>query len=363
MKKIIILTTLIFSVILLYLAHVSYLYFDMMPFNEKALSIKTFDGLNCPYHPAVIYAKEGWSGYKYWMAETPYSPQAKPYRDKNECPSIHYSNDGINWEEKHNPIDSLSCEDIKNLDYFSDPHLVMRNDTIECWYRITRRHKDVDRRKDVYLLRKKSADGLNWTEREVLVSCAQDTSCLGKMVVSPAVIYKDSLYQMWYVNSEGDTRGISFAMSQNGKIWEGKTDCNIYGQERQPWHIDVTFIDGQYYLTIYDFEDITIYRSHDKHNFYKIKTSLTPSKIGSYYGCGLYRACLIKDEQYKLYFSADDGFNTYIGLMAGDKIECMNVVDNGKHATFWDLLSYKFKLDKVRYTFIIKHALCKFIKI
>lgn len=363
MKKAFYSLLIITFIIASYLLYISHLYRELIPYNSAPLCIRTFDGLNCPYHPAVIYAKEGWSKYKYWMAETPYSPETKPYRDKNECPSIHYSNDGINWEEKHNPIDTLSCEDIKNLDYFSDPHLVMRNDTIECWYRITRRYKDFDNRKDVHLLRKKSTDGLNWTEREVLVSCAQDTSCIGKMIVSPAIIYKDSSYYMWYVNSEGDTRGISFATSRNGKVWRGKTDCNIYGQEREPWHIDVAFIDGQYYLTIYDYEDITIYRSRDKHNFHKIKTLLTPSKIGSYYGRGLYRACLIKDEQYKLYFSADDGFNTYIGLMAGDEIECMNVIDNGKHATFLDLLSYKFKLDKVHYTFIIKHALRKFIKI
>ena len=42
---------------------------------------------------------------------------------------------------------------------------------------------------------------------------------------------------------------------------------------------------------------------------------LTPSNtIGSFYKRDLYRACLVKaNDVFRLYFSADDGYKTYIG--------------------------------------------------
>ena len=77
--------------------------------NQRPLDIKTFDGSDSPYHPAVLSFKDGWNGYKYWMAETPFSPKAQPYPDRFECPTIHVSNDGINWThlgDELKPIDT-----------------------------------------------------------------------------------------------------------------------------------------------------------------------------------------------------------------------------------------------------------------
>ena len=112
-------------------------WFDLAKYNQAPLSIKTFEGSNSPYHPSVLYFEEGWNGYKYWMSETPYSPKSKPYRDRNECPSIHVSNDGIVWTEINlNPIDNLAGKQVEELEYFSDPHLVFANDRLECWYHL-----------------------------------------------------------------------------------------------------------------------------------------------------------------------------------------------------------------------------------
>jgi hypothetical protein len=83
--------------------------------NQQPLDIKTFDGSDSPYHPAVLYFKDGWNGYKYWMAETPFSPKAQPYPDRFECPTIHVSNDGVNWAyigEELKPIDDLTEQQV-----------------------------------------------------------------------------------------------------------------------------------------------------------------------------------------------------------------------------------------------------------
>lgn len=96
--------------------------------NQLPLNIETFDGLNSPYHPSVLYFPDSWNGYKYWMAETPYSPKCQPYRDRNECPSIHVSQDGVNWlvpDGLTNPIVNFGVEGERNLDYYCDNCLIL----------------------------------------------------------------------------------------------------------------------------------------------------------------------------------------------------------------------------------------------
>ena len=336
-------------------------------YNQNPLDIKTFEGSNCPYHPSVLYFKDKWNNYKYWMIETPYKYGATPYRDRYECPSLHTSNDGIEWTEiTKNPIDDLDAKGVQELDYLSDPHLVFTGNRLECWYRLTKRYGDESNRSDVYLLRKTSENGVDWSKREVLVSLKHDQyNGLGNMVVSPAIIYEDGKYHMWYVDSESmGKREISYSASLDGKKWEKKVNCQLFGMQINPWHIDVVLIKGTYYLTCYDFKDITIFQAQDKMNFRFIKTLLKPSTLGSFYGNSLYRATLIFDNRYRLYFSCDDIFSTYIGIMEGDSIDSMKVVNsnNRKFRNFYKFLVYKFKVDKRHYGFIIKHFSKKLFK-
>ncbi len=84
------------------------------------LKIVTPGNINQPYHPSVLFFENGFEGYKYWMAESPYPIRSiLPYRDRWETPCIHFSNDGKKWESiKDNPIDDLTEEEIKNKYYF-----------------------------------------------------------------------------------------------------------------------------------------------------------------------------------------------------------------------------------------------------
>lgn len=335
----------------------------LQPYNQKPLDIKTFDGSDSPYHPSVLYFKDGWNGYKYWMAETPFSPQCKPYMDRNECPSIHVSNNGIDWKEiAPNPIDNLNNKEIEELDYFSDPHLVHVNGRLECWYRFTHRKGIVNNYNNLQLVRRYSSDGRIWSEREVMVNLAtNEGNPLGNMAVSPAILYNNGIYRMWYVDSESrGQRGLAYSESENGRKWQNKSVCRLIGAQNNPWHIDVNFIDGIYYLISYDFNNLTIWKSEDGIKFHYIKELLSPSVVGSFYGCSLYRACIIKDEIFKVFFSANDSFRTYIGLMIGNQVNDLKVIDNGKYSTLCKLISILYRKKLRSILFICKHQFKRF---
>ena len=358
----IIIITLICLIIGIYIFHK---WLQLKPYNQKPLDIKTFDGSDSPYHPTILYFKESWNGYKYWMAETPFSPQCRPYMDRNECPSIHVSNNGIDWKEvTNNPIDNLNDNEIQELDYFSDPHLIYANNRLECWYRFTHRGGDTNYYDNLQLVRKTSHDGVNWSNREILVNLATaEGNELGNMVVSPSILYQDGKYRMWYVNSESRiTRGLSYSESKDGHNWEVKTDCVLQGKENMPWHIDVNYIDGKYYLVCYDFATLTLWESTDGIRFSYMKEILRPSVFGSFYGYKIYRACIIKDEKYKIYFSGNDSFKTYIGLLEGESLHNINIVSNRKHASIFSLIVLLYK-KKMRSISFISKRLMKKIKL
>lgn len=320
-SKMVILICIFSFIIIVSIVHFTTLWIKLSPYNQGALEIKTFDGSDSPYHPSVLYFEENWNGYRYWMAETPFSPKCKPYEDRNECPSIHVSNDGIKWSEiAVNPIDDLNEKEIEELDYFSDPHLVFVDDRIECWYRFTHRNGIQDYYNNLQLVRKTSTDGINWSEREVMVELATEKgNALGNMVVSPAILYEDGKYRMWYINSESRIyRELSYSESEDGKEWRVQKKCILNGQENMPWHIDVNYINGKYYLISYDFKDLTFWHSDDGTTFNYADKLLEPSVTGSFYSYSLYRACIIKDKNLKIYFSANDSLKTYIGLLEED---------------------------------------------
>ena len=153
---IIIYTLLIFILITLFLIFL--LWLKLKRHNQSPLDIKTFDGSNSPYHPSVKYRKAGYGGYEFIMSETPFyltlPSTGDNYRDQFECPCMHYSHDGIHWENViNNPIDDLTTEEKKNRDYFSDPDLVETPEGLEIWYRLNRRYGKETNQENIIILR------------------------------------------------------------------------------------------------------------------------------------------------------------------------------------------------------------------
>jgi len=281
-----------------------------------------------PWHPSVVYVPEGWNGHRSWMAQTPYPPfHVAPYKDRWELPCIHYSNDGINWQSiDANPIDDLTEGQIASHSYHSDPHLVMKDGVLYCYYRLMEDH---DARTTI--LRKKSRDGMNWSEREI-IKVERGKRKVESDVISPAVVWTGEKWRMYYVDDTFTNlqRGIQLAESEDGihfevvgSVWKQ--------QEVKPWHIDVQLIEGIYYLLVHDVDDnsLWLYTSKDGMHFCEGTEILRASgKLTDYWSHKLYRACLLNIEEKKhIYFSANDGMASYFGLIVEDAHGKYTIVD------------------------------------
>jgi hypothetical protein len=314
----------------------------LAPYNQKPLQIETFDGLDSPYHPSVLFFENGWNGWRYWMAETPFSSYSQPYRDRNECPSIHVSMDGIHWqipEGVTNPLVDLNEQQILDLDYYSDPQLLFVKDHLELYFRITERHGNHLDFSDMTLCRIQSKDGKQWSNLERCFRPGYD-------LVSPGMTFDaENGYRMWYVNSEShvNVRQIAFTTSRDGMSWTESDICNLKGAPVNPWHIDMQRMDDNLYLTVYDYNEITLWRGHadSPTEFEYMQTVIQPAykKYGSFYSNGLYRACLVKTDQgVEMFFSADDCRNTFVGRLLCDSISDNSVFryvgPEGYHANF-----------------------------
>lgn len=359
---------------------------SLKPYNQSPLVINTFDGTNSPYHPSVINIESYFPGkYKYMMSETPFCfsrPSfGEDYRDQYECPSIHYSSDGVIWEELfNNPIDSLNQINIKDRDYFSDPDLVVTPGGIECWYRINRRYGKETNQENISLLRKVSLDGVNWTEREELVNCEiQDSDKgIGRIVISQGVLYENG-YKCWYIdNIHLGREEVCYSFFDELKgMWSDKKGVRLKGPKTTPWHLHIMKDGDAYWLTLYDHKNISIWRGTSELEFDYVKTVLTPcNRTGSFYSHNLYRACLIKicDNRWRLYFSADDMFKSYIGIMEGDSPSSLKVVSaDGKQHIFLKeflplvlktritILNKKYQLNKNRVSCLLHRGITKYL--
>ena len=269
-----------------------------------------------PWHPSVLYVPEGWSGHNYWMAQTPYPPfYVAPYKDRWELPCIHYSDDGIHWGSiDANPIDDLTEEQMSTHSYHSDPHLVLKDNVLYCYYRLMEDHDE-----RTTILRKHSIDGVKWSERET-ISANSSERIVNSEIISPVVVWTGEKWRMYYVDDTYTNlqRGIQMVESKDGARFEAVGSV-WRQQDVKPWHIDVQLIDGTYYLLVHDVDNngLWLYTSKDGLHFGDEKEVLRASgKLTDFWSHKLYRACLVSvDGQKHIYFSSNDGMASYIGHM------------------------------------------------
>ena len=282
-----------------------------------------------PWHPSVVYVPTGWSGHRYWMAQTPYPPfDVKPYKDRWELPCIHYSDDGIHWESIDvNPIDDLTEQQIVSHSYHSDPHLVMRDGVLYCYYRLMEDHDT-----KTTILRKCSKDGIHWSEREIIEIVGEDGIHKIPEVISPAIIWTGEKWLLYFVDDTFTNlqRGIQVAESEDGRHFVPKG--SVWEQQQvKPWHIDVQIIDDKYYLLVHDVDNnsLWLYTSKNGLKYEKEQKILSAShKLSDFWSHKLYRACLGEVEGKKnIYFSANDGMASYIGLTRQNRQGEFEIID------------------------------------
>lgn len=277
-----------------------------------------------PWHPSVVYVSDGWNGHQWWMAQTPFPPNnVSPYKDRWELPCIHYSDDGIYWNSiETNPIDDIDEEQIKNYGYLSDPHLILVNEVLYCYYRLM---SDWDKQTTIYL--KRSKDGIHWSDREVVTfdigNLSLDTC--KKEIVSPAIVWTDDKFRMYYVDDTYTNlnRGIQMCESLDGVHFDEPRQIEYTSTYMSnpiiPWHIDVQSEGEKLNMVIYDQEQESLFllQSIDGIHFdIQQKLLQVAKRCGCFYNQKLYRACFVQADQLsRVYFSATNGESSHIGLM------------------------------------------------
>ena len=280
---------------------------------------------NHQWHPSVLYLVNPVSGYKWWMAETPFPPHdIEPYQDRYELPCIHYSKDGITWMPiPENPIDDINETDLLTHNFLSDPHLIYIKDHFECYYRKTFKF-DKDRKENTtQFLKKISFDGFNWSESTIIADLrlAEDKKVWGDQIISPSVYYDGIIYHCWYVDASGYVRDrhMLYTTSIDGITWEKAKECSLIGTNVIPWHIDVQFYLGEWQLLCYDHNiyKLSHFTSKDGLIFNYDCVIMQPSKNPlSFRSYRIYRSCSVfYDSVVRIYFSEASNVRAYIGLL------------------------------------------------
>lgn len=187
----------------------------------------TYDGSGQAIHPGIVYIPAGWHGFSYWMSVTPYPG----YDITVENPSVLASNDGIVWQVPPgltNPVTNGTGE-------LADPDLFYDAASDQLWlYYIRKVFPSVS----VYLVRRVSSDGMNWSNPENVVNMPYNA------LISPAVAKIGNTYYLWYVNASPDgssasSSTVEYRTSQDGKNWSEAGVCQINQPGYVIWHIDV----------------------------------------------------------------------------------------------------------------------------
>ncbi len=309
---------------------------DLKIFNEVSnmnakeyIETVTYDGSNQSCHPKVLYFPKKWGGWKYWMVFTPY-PNGN---DQYENPSILVSQTDSKWSTPKglkNPV--VSGLNQKGC-HLSDPHLLFNEgaNQMELWYRATYFDKE-DR-----IIKLTSKDGVNWSAPQNMISFYGEKECL-----SPAIMFENNTYKMWYVNEKLKCEYIE---SHDGVNWSAPKEVNLNLTDSYvPWHLDVIKTDLGYEILFCVFkarqailnDRVLMWgTSQDGLSFNNSSTVLTPSKdADAWDNKQIYRASFIKNNgMYKVFYSAMNKKNQWhIGLTKGKSMKDLHghTYRNGK---------------------------------
>lgn len=183
-------------------------------------------------HPAVVYFPDGWNGYRYWMAHTPYPGG----NDAHEDPNICASHDGDTWVVPAglvNPLDDAPGTPRYN----SDTELVYADGKLWCFWRYQDNNAGAASQ-NIYV--RTSTNGTTWTAKQLVQQSNKDT----KMLLSPTLIFEGGRWTMWAVDAAQPVNKLVRYRS-TGKSpllgqWGAEEACSLTASSgRDIWHIQV----------------------------------------------------------------------------------------------------------------------------
>lgn len=202
------------------------------------LTVPTPDGTGVVVHPSPLFFPDGWNGWRYWLAFTPYAGQSGTV----ENPSIAVSDDGITWQVPTGVTNPLVTTPPSGA-YNSDAHLTVGPDgRMYIFYRAY----GLGGGTTVTIRYIASSDGVTWSAPIDTVSAALAT----EDVVSPSVWWDGGAGQwvMLAVDPKQSPAVITRRTSATlGTTW-AKTVSSYtpaLPTGRRIWHMFATYIGGQ----------------------------------------------------------------------------------------------------------------------
>ena len=267
--------------------------------NPKVLDIPTYDLNPSVGHPSIIYIPQGFKGYKYWMAYTPFPAEPR------ENPCIVVSNDGEHWINPpwfSNPLYSQANAVSDGVSYNSDVDIIlMSNGKIGVYWR---GYIQSPRREIIYLMTL-AEDSNVWSPRIMAIDSALN-------IMSPSIVLEnDKTYSMYSVS----VNTVQKRTSIDGIHWSNPVNCILStGIVIAPWHLTVKKISDGYILLVCNNKtnrSLNCYKSTDGITFMGSSIPLIKSSNSGWDNRGYYRSSFIVLEESPLklwaFVNGEDG--------------------------------------------------------
>lgn len=240
----------------------------------------TYDGSGTAVHPSVYFDPDGWNGWEYWMAMTPY-PNAD---NQKENPSVVVSHDGTTWQVPAGLVNPLATAPGAAVGYHSDPYLTVANGMMYLFWRSWLGRE--------IIFYRTSIDGVTWSP--AVTEWSYDP--VSYRLMSPSFIRTREGWTMYAV----DIRSTPFKVVRStvdklGGVWSSLDTVTLTGTAPQPWHIDVHRVGGEWQMLMVDTDsgggDLWAAVSKDGLNF-----TLSPSKLlarGTGWNSRYYKSCFL----------------------------------------------------------------------
>jgi hypothetical protein len=287
---------------------------------DNYLTTPTYDGSGQAVHPDVVYIPGGWNGYAYWMAMTPYPNN----QDQYENPSILASIDGLTWVE---PADINPLVDPPSGGHNSDPDMLLVDGTLMLYYvELTGEEPGTDY-SNIRVLT--STNGTAWNGPTTVISIPL---AFNDYVLSPAVLYENNTFYMWYVRGACAAQGSQMYLrtSTDGINWddnESAQEVSLAHDGYVVWHSDIQW-DGSKYAMLYAaypsgsncaYTNLYYAQSTDVVNWTANTTPvLTPAPSG-WDNTDIYRSTFLANgDSLRIWYSAESNTEWHVGYTEGD---------------------------------------------
>lgn len=197
------------------------------PIFTRPVQVPTYDGSGQAVHPCVIDIAQGFQGYRYWMAMTPY-----PFGEyRYENPSLRASHDGYQWRHIEGIPDPIIEAPRGEQRHHSDPVILLQDGLMYMVYRTTDMRRG---RSSLWLVR--SNDLRTWSEPDLVLE--------GEWLLSPAICVVEGRWRLWYVDlqpvGQGGRRGVLKVMQGPSLLELGPVQrCEVDLGEESIWHLEV----------------------------------------------------------------------------------------------------------------------------